>query len=198
MLSSRQSAWRGIPFGKISICVYRPWLMKGYSNYYKYKLNLIRNLGTHDGFTLIELLVVIIIIGVLGAMALPSYLNQAGRARGSEAKASLGNINRAQQTYRLERGTFAGSLTTLNPRVTGKFYTYSVSGPSNSTFAAHAAAARQADLKGYSSAVTQNSDVFTQLICETEDVVASGIAATPPTAANVTANNCQGTDVISQ
>jgi type IV pilus assembly protein PilA len=43
------------------------------------------NKKKEGGFTLIELLVVIIIIGILAAIALPSFLNQANRARESEA-----------------------------------------------------------------------------------------------------------------
>ena len=41
------------------------------------------------GFTLIELLIVVAILAILGAIALPNYLNQAGKARHSAANTTV-------------------------------------------------------------------------------------------------------------
>jgi type IV pilus assembly protein PilA len=123
---------------------------------------------TCHGFTLIELLVAIVIVGVLSAIALPSFLTQVGKARGSEAKSNLGSINRAQQSYRFNNGTFAPNLSTLNTegmRVSGNYYVYLVTG--NTGVATVQATPTSNDLKAYAAGVAQGSDYsFSQVICE--------------------------------
>jgi prepilin-type N-terminal cleavage/methylation domain-containing protein len=83
----------------------------------EFKTKLIQHIlnkkNGEKGFTLIELLVVIIIIGILAAIALPSFLNQASKARQSEAKTYVGSMNRTQQAYYLEKQQFAPNLVTL-------------------------------------------------------------------------------------
>jgi len=84
------------------------------------------------GFTLIELLVVIIIIGILSAIALPSFLNQANKAKESESKQYTGSMNRAQQAKFAELGGFAETVDALGIGIKTQTtnYQYKISGKS--------------------------------------------------------------------
>jgi prepilin-type N-terminal cleavage/methylation domain-containing protein len=66
-----------------------------------------------EGFTLIELLVVIIIIGILSAIALPSFLSQANKAKQSEAKQYVSSLNKGQMALYTEATKFSTSIDEL-------------------------------------------------------------------------------------
>ena len=63
---------------------------------------------SEGGFTLIELLVVIIIIGILLAIAIPSYLKFRDRANESAAKANVRASIPAVEAFYADNNTYAG------------------------------------------------------------------------------------------
>lgn len=65
------------------------------------------------GFTLIELLVVVIILGILTAIAIPSYLSFKGRANDSAAKANVRAIIPSVESYFADNNSYA-SMTLAN------------------------------------------------------------------------------------
>ena len=61
------------------------------------------------GFTLIELLVVILIIGILAAIAIPSFLNQRGKATDAKYKSAARTAQTAMETYFTDKNTYVGA-----------------------------------------------------------------------------------------
>jgi len=84
----------------------------------------VRNrMESDEGFTLIELLVVILIIGILAAIAIPSFLNQREKGQDACAKSMARTMQTAMETYFVDNNTYSGgtigALNNIENQVTG-------------------------------------------------------------------------------
>jgi type IV pilus assembly protein PilA len=78
-------------------------------------ISMLRKRLRHEekGFTLIELLVVVIILGILTAIAVPSYLSFRGRSEDAANKSNVRSIIPSIESFYADHSTYVGmDLTT--------------------------------------------------------------------------------------
>src|SRR5512139_1365087 len=82
-----------------------------------------------SGFTLMELLTAMAVIGILAAIAIPSYRDYVRRGQVEEATAVLSQSRVTFEQYFLDNRTFTGADTTICPANTDHFvFTCAVNG----------------------------------------------------------------------
>lgn len=105
-----------------------------------------------QGFTLVELMVVIVIVGILGAVALPNFMSQTSKAKATEATAKTSKLlTEAVSEYQYDSVVANVTTSMATPKTTasaaGKF-TYSLPAVTETTVFNVLATGKAADAGG--------------------------------------------------
>ena len=76
------------------------------------------------GFTLIEIMIVAVVLALLAAVALPSFLDSLRKSRRAEAFTALSAVQQAQERWRSNNAAYAANLTaapTSSPTRSARF-----------------------------------------------------------------------------
>ena len=114
------------------------------------------------GFTLIELMITVAIVGILAAVAYPSFIEQVRKSRRADAIAALAQVQQAQERWRANNPTYTTDLSATGLNVANPssgYYTLAASGASATGFTAIATASgsQASDAKCTALSLTMNA-----------------------------------------
>src|SRR5665213_3426938 len=81
---------------------------------------------TVRGFTLIEMLIVVVLVGILAAIALPSYFQYVQRSKIIEATTGLSNYRTKMEQYFLDNRTYVGGCVKFHDAVQAQVKAFTI------------------------------------------------------------------------
>jgi type IV pilus assembly protein PilA len=123
------------------------------------------------GFTLVELLVVMLILGLLAAIAIPSFFNQREKAKDADAKASARTAQTAIETYATgNQGSYEEATAALLEEIEPTLNDAKLQEPTNLAANTYTVSVESDGSADNMFSITRNSDGTTDLLCTEEGV----------------------------
>jgi type IV pilus assembly protein PilA len=137
------------------------------------------------GFTLVELLVVMLILGLLAAIAIPSFFNQREKAKDADAKAGARTAQTAIETYATSnQGSYLGATAAELQEIEPTLNDSDLEEPTNLAANTYTVTVTSEGSNGNAFSITRNSSGTTDLTCTDE-----GVDGCPPAVGGATTGN---------
>lgn len=123
------------------------------------------------GVTLMELMIVVVIVGILTAVAYPSYRQYAAKAKRNEAKAALLQIATLQERHYLQNNTYTTDMTNLG---------FAAAGCNTTDTGSYSVCVNNADTNTFDATATYQKSDEEKSKCETFTMDGSGAKGSTP------------------
>ena len=126
--------------------------------------------SARSGFTLIELLIAVVVVGILSAIALPSYSSYVTRGKMSEAPAGLSDMRVKLEQYFQDNRTYVGACavgTTAPLPTSARYFTFTCPTLSATAFTVQASGVAAQSMGGFVYTVDQNNLMATTITAGT-------------------------------